>query len=80
MNALTQKHQISEEDLLEEIKTLKEYNARYSEDRFLKMEQEIKKLREDLERERKARIEIEQQYKQENQELMHLYIDAEVSI
>lgn len=79
MDSQSNKSQENETKLLEELKVLKEYNAKYSEDRFGRMEREIIKLKEDLAQEKKLRIDMEEQYKQENQDLMHLYIDAEVA-
>lgn len=67
-----------EEKLLEEIKDLKEYNAKFSEDRFMRMETQIKKLKEEYEKERQTRLELEQHYKQERRETMSLYTEAEV--
>lgn len=67
-----------EEQLLEEIKTLKEYNAKYSEDRFSRMENHIQRLRDELTAEKRHRAEMEEQYREEHQELMALYQDAEV--
>jgi chromosome segregation ATPase len=77
VGTMTARFQEREESLRQEIDKLREYSAKYSYEKFDGLEIENKRLKEEVQSQKRKYVDMETQYRQENQDLMHLYIDAE---